>query len=106
MADWFYDKQITLLKEIEGHMYHGSWIDGTLSPFKTISCDVQPASREQIFKDYGYYIDCTKRVFCDVDTDIVDGDIVEYKGIQFKINKIIEWDDYFDIFMKEVNANG
>lgn len=70
MSDWFYDKQITLLKEIEGHMYHGSWIDGTLSPFKTIPCDVQPANREQIYKEYGYYIDCTKRVFADLDNDI------------------------------------
>jgi len=102
MTEYFYDKEISLLKESEGYLYHGSWVKGTLTELKTLFCDVQPSNRELVFKEYGYYIDCTKRIFCDVDSDIADGDIVEYKGIRFKIEKIIEWDDYLDIFMKEV----
>lgn len=58
MPDWFYDKQITLLQETEGYTYHGSWVEGTLSPIKTISCDVQPTDKRQIFNIYGYSVDC------------------------------------------------
>jgi hypothetical protein len=102
MGNFFYNKEIILLKETGGGMYHGVMQKGVLSPYKTISCDVQPANRDLIFKEYGYYIDCTKRVFCDVDLEITDGSMIEFRGKQFKINKMVEWDDYLDIFMKEV----
>lgn len=101
MENWFYNKQITLLKETDGYMYHGSWMDGEIVEVRSIPCDVQPASREQIFKDYGYYIDCTYRAFCDLDNDIVIGGMVCYKDKDFDIVKVIEWDDYLDCFIKE-----
>lgn len=101
MTDYFYNKEIVLLKETEGHMYHGSWVDGEIMEVKTITCDVQPASREQIFKDYGYYIDCTKRVFCNLDSDITIGGMVRYRENNFDVVKVIEWDDYLDVFIKE-----
>lgn len=102
MSDWFYDKEISLLKESDGYMYHGVWKDGTLTVLKTIPCDVQPANRDLIFKEYGYYIDCKLRIFCDIDSDILIGDIIEYKGTQYKIVNLIPWDDYFDMFADEV----
>ena len=102
MAKFFYNKEITLLKETEGYLYHGSWIEGTIEPVKDIVCDVQPSNKELIYREYGYYIDCTKRIFCDVDADIVEGDLIEYEGVRFRIEKLITWDDYYDIFIKEV----
>lgn len=102
MSDFFYDKEIVLLKKTGGSIIRGVWKEGTIAPYKTIPCDVQPASKESIFKEYGYTIDCTKRVFCDVDTELVNDSLVTYNGVQFTITKIIEWDDYYDVFMKEV----
>jgi hypothetical protein len=102
MSDFFYDKEIVLLKETSGQMFHGTWQEGTLAPYKTILCDVQPASKDTIYRQYGYDIDCTKRVFCDVDTEIVNDAFVTYKGDKFQLKKVIEWDDYYDVFMKEV----
>lgn len=102
MADFFYDKEIKLFKQSEGHLYHGSWIDGEPTVLKTISCDVQPSNRELIFKEYGYYIDCKIRIFCEVDTDIIIGDMIEYEDAQYKIVELIPWDDYYDIFANEV----
>ena len=100
--DFFYDKSITLMKTSIGHKdYNGVWIKGQLEPFKSIFCDVQPASREQIYKDYGYYIDCTKRIFSDIDTDIKTGGVVKYQEKNFTITNIVEWNDYLDIFLKE-----
>jgi len=102
--DYFYNKEIILLTETDGYMHRGSWIDGSLEETKTIKCDVQPASREQIYKDYGYYIDCTYRIFCDTDNDIKIGGKVKYKDNIYDIIKLIPWDDYFDMFIKEVDT--
>ncbi|MEA4921392.1 MAG: hypothetical protein VB078_10805 [Clostridiaceae bacterium] len=98
--DWFYNKKLSLMCESGGYLYHGSWIDGTLTEVKSITCDVQPGNRELIYKEYGYYIDCTYRVFCDVDNDIKEGSIVKYGKNQFKVMKIVPWDDYYDVFIQ------
>lgn len=101
--DFFYNKEITLMEQTAGHKdKNGIWVKGELSPIKTIFCDVQPASKEQIYKDYGYSIDCTKRVFCNADNTIKTGNIVQYQNTNYTIVKIIEWDDYYDMFLKEV----
>lgn len=100
--DWFYNKKITLLEEKDGYLYHGSWVDGELVEIKMIPCDVQPASREQIFKDYGYYIDCSYRIFCNTDGAIDVGNMIRYNGNDFNIVKIIKWDDYYDVFIQEI----
>lgn len=104
MDDFFYDKSIVLMTLSEGHKdSNGIWIKGELTPLKTILCDVQPASRELIFKDYGFNIDCTKRIFCDVDNDLKTGGVIKYKDINYTIVKLVEWDDYYDMFVKEVD---
>lgn len=104
MSNYFYNKEIILLAETEGYLHHGVLVEGVLTETKTINCDVQPANREQIYKDYGYYIDCKYRVFSDVDTDIKLGAKVKYKDNTYKIVKVIEWDSYYDIFIDEVTA--
>lgn len=98
--DWFYDKSVTVLEETNGHLYHGSWVEGELSQKEQFSCDVQPANREQIYKDYGYYIDCSIRIFCDL-VDLRIGNIVEYAGQRYKVVKVIQWDDYLDVFAED-----
>lgn len=100
MAKWFCDKSVSVLRETGGYLYRGSWVDGTLQEVLHLTCDVQPANREQIFKDYGYYIDCSIRIFCDI-SDIRIGDIAEYNGQQYKIVKIFPWDNYLDIFAED-----
>ena len=97
---WFYNKEISILRESEGRLYHGSWIKGDFVPVVNIICDVQPANREQIYKDYGYYIECKYRIFCDRGVDIKISDRVLYEGAEYKVVKIIEWDDFLDIFVE------
>ena len=98
--DWFYSKSVRVLRETDGYLYHGEWVDGTLQEVLSLVCDVQPANREQIYKDYGYYIDCQIRIFCDI-CDLRIGDIAEHDGQQYKVDKIIKWDDYLDVFAKD-----
>ena len=97
--EWFYNKSITIMRETDGYMYHGSWVDGTLQAVRTIACDVQPASRDQIYKDYGFYIECEYRLFCDIDKAFDVGAVIGYEGKNYKTVKVIKWDDYIEIFV-------
>lgn len=81
---WFYNKQISLMAETGGSLYR----------------------RDLIFKEYGYYIDCTYRIFCNPDSDLKEGSIVKYGDEQFKVMKIVPWDDYYDIFIQSVEVSG
>lgn len=67
-------------------------------------CDVQPVNREQLYKEYGFEIDCSVRIFCDL-CDIRVGDIIEYGGQQHKIVKIIRWNDYLDVIGEDFIQN-
>lgn len=97
---WFYNKAVMVFSLTGGKLYHGSWIEGELIEKVRLVCDVQPANRELIFKEYGYYIDCSIRIFCDL-CGLQVGDIAEYDGQRYKIVKVIKWDDYLDVFAED-----
>lgn len=98
--NWFYDKEIKVLEQAEGYLHRGSWVDGGLVEKLEITCDVQPSNRELIFREYGFYIECAIRIFCDV-VDIAVGDIVECAEQRYKVVKVVKWDDYLDIFAED-----
>lgn len=100
MSEWFYGKEIQVIGQGEGYLDDsGIWHDGTETVIKTIPCDVQPYTKELAYKDYGFTVDCTKRVFCDPDTDLQNGVKVQYNGEPYVIVKLIDWDDYYDIML-------
>lgn len=98
--DW-YTKTITLKTFAEGEMLHGVYIKGK-EILKDIKCDVQPISNEQIYSDYGYVLDCSYKAFCDVDTDLKAGATVIYNNNDYSIEKIVDWDDYYILYLKAV----
>jgi len=98
--DYFYDKQIEIMNQSDGYLDDvGVWHVGEETVYKTIDCDAQPYTKEQAYKDYGFTIECTKRVFCDVDTDLIIGVTVLYNEDSYTIVKLIDWDDYYDIIL-------
>jgi len=98
--DYFYDKQIEIMSQSDGYLDdNGVWHVGEETAYKTIDCDVQPYSKEKAYQDFGFTIECTKRVFCDVDTDLKIGVTVLYNENSYIIVKLIDWDDYYDIIL-------
>ncbi len=98
----FYDKELKVLSESEGYTDdYGIWHDGEVTDLKTIYADVQPYSSELCYKDYGYRVQCTKRVFCDIDIDIVEGTLLKIETKRFKTMKIIRWDSYMELMIYE-----
>ncbi|MCI1964520.1 MAG: hypothetical protein LKJ17_00055 [Oscillospiraceae bacterium] len=100
MSEWFYSKEIKAMGQGEGYLDDsGIWHNGTETAIKTIPCDVQPYTKELAYKDYGFTVDCTKRVFCEVDSTLQNGITVQYNGERYKIVKLIDWDNYYDIML-------
>lgn len=95
----FYDKEIKLYTNT-GHFNESKlWIDGEDVYLKTIQADVQPYNKALAYKDFGYDIECSKRVFCVPDDDIKMGVTIEYNGAKYKVVKLIKWDDYLDVIL-------
>jgi len=64
--------------------------------------DMQPYNAEKAKKDYGYNIECTRRMFCDIISEITEDCIVEHNGKFYRIQEI-PWDDeYYEILLDEV----
>ncbi len=100
----FYDKTLKLMTISEGYVdesgiYH---IGQDETVLKTIPCDIQPYSSELLYRDYGFQDQVSKRVFCDLDSDINNGGIVKDEtGKRYVIKKNIPWDDYLDVMLDD-----
>ncbi|SHK42235.1 hypothetical protein [Desulforamulus aeronauticus] len=97
----FYNKSLSLLTISEGTVDDlGIYHVGIETVLKTIPCDIQPYSSELLYRDYGFREQVTKRVFCNLDSDIKNGSIViDEAGQRYMVKKIIEWDDYMDVML-------
>lgn len=99
----FYNKGIEIWNMVNGYKDNdGIYHEGQLEKSKTVMVDVQPYSTERLKKDYGYEIDVNKRIFMDLDDDIKINTVIKYKANSMEVKKIIEWDDYMEVFCLEM----
>ncbi len=102
--EWFYDKEIQIyiydddIKDKHGINREGYALFKTDDP---IMADVQPYSTEKAKKDYGYDIECTRRMFCDIIPEITEDCIIKYNNQFYEVAKIPWDDDYFEILLNE-----
>lgn len=100
MSEWFYKKEISIKGQGEGYLDDsGIWHNGEETVIKTIPCDIQPYTKELAYRDYGFTVDCTKRMFCDADSVLQTGTTVLNDGEPYVIVKLVDWDDYYDIML-------
>lgn len=99
----FYNKNIEIwIKGKKEKNNIGQIVETPPSKVKEILVDVQPYSREEILKDYGFTVDCSKRIFMDLEDININTNLIKYKNRPYDIKKIIEWDDYLEVFMNEI----
>lgn len=95
----FYNKEIEVWNKSESYRDEdGIWHEGAYIKIKTKMADIQPYSTERLKRDYGYEIDVTRRIFCDLDDDIKINTVIKYKNDEMEVEKIIEWDNYMEVF--------
>ena len=69
----------------------------------TLLVDVQPVNKLLDQEDYGIDGDIKYRIFSDLNEHILDGSYVEYRGSMYRVLSIIEWDDYVEFFVGNLN---
>ena len=97
----YYTKSIDVYSYGKIKDENGATRKGYTKILEGVSCDIQPYSTEKLEKEYGYKIECTKRIFMDIVDGISESNIIAYRGNTYKVQKIIEWDDYFEIAILE-----
>ncbi|AGX43957.1 hypothetical protein [Clostridium saccharobutylicum] len=104
---WFYNKEIFIYKYSETDDEDGVAREGYTKVITTnpILVDVQPYSSEKAKKDYGYDIETTKRIFCDIIPEIIESAVIKYREQFYSIQKIVEWDDYLDVMLFETEVD-
>jgi len=80
---------------------NGITITGVLAWVKDIDVDIQPYSTALLIKQYGYNIECNKRLFLDFDPVVKIGTVFYYTNPQLVVEKyevktIINW-DYLEV---------
>ena len=99
----FYNKEIQIYIYGDHDDEHGISRTGfkLLVTDEPIMVDVQPYSSEKAKKDYGYNIECTKRMFCDIILEITESAVIKYREQFYSIQAIVEWDEYLDVMLLE-----
>lgn len=100
----FYNKEIEIYTysstKDENGINRKGWNKAITNP-NPFLVDVQPYSYEKSVKDYGYKVECSKRIFMDIIPEITESAVIKYKEQFFKIQKIIEWDNYLSVLCIE-----
>ena len=99
--EWFYKDTIQAVISTPGKMEGGIYRNGEETT-KSISCDVQPSGLSRTNASYGVYLTSDYTVFCDLDSDLKKGMKVIYKSKRYEIIKLVDWDDYYILYIEAV----
>lgn len=98
----FYNKSIEVWKRGKKYTNEiGQVLYEPATKILTDLVDIQPYSTEEAHKDYGFTVDCTKRMFCRLLPINIHQELIRYRFKDYEIVKIIEWDDYLEVFLDE-----
>lgn len=100
----FYNKTINIYVNSQPSVDdYGIVHKGELELVDTLLVDVQPIDKLRSQKEYGVDINVSWRIFSPLNQYIIDGAYVEYKGKMYKILNVIEWDDYIEFLIGDLN---
>lgn len=69
----------------------------------SINGDVQPYSKEEAYKDYGFTVECVKRLYIDKMPLEVENNYFVIDGLKYEIAKIPgEWDEYMEVLINAI----
>lgn len=97
--DFFYDKEINIYTYNSYNDKYGFDRDGYILKQENVKVDIQAITLEKVKALYGYDVKATYKMYCDETLD--EADIILYNDKTYKIEKIIEWDDYSIYLLSE-----
>lgn len=104
---WFYDKEIFIYVYGENEDADGVSREGYTKTItdEPIMVDIQPYSSEKAKKDYGYDIETSDIMFCNVMPEIKEDVIIKYNNKKYSVQKILVWNDYLDVLLLETEVD-
>ena len=100
--DWFYDKIITITTNTSVYDAETGLFDNAENVTLTIPCDIQPLDTKIDVDNLGKLIDAEYKIYCDPNNNINTKCNVTYKGNDYNLVKITDWDDYYILYIKAV----
>ena len=91
MFEYFYDKTITVLKDV-GEVDDCGFYIKKLTNVEDIKVDIQPMLYKDKMEYYGIDIKSEKQMFTNY--KFKKYDYIRYNDKEYQIEKVIEWDDY------------
>lgn len=85
----FYTSEVKIVSIRETGAYTKTQTVTELCSFKA---DVQPYNGGLLAKEYGLEAECQKRMFCDKNEHITEGNYAEILGQKYKIIYVTNWD--------------
>lgn len=99
----FYNKSIEIWeKGTSSKNSIGQTVNIPPDKIKDLLVDIQPYSSEEAKKDYGFTINCTKRMFIDIEDIKINTNIIKYRKKDYDVVKIIEWDEYMEVLLNAI----
>lgn len=107
ISKYYWNKKIDLYEYSKHKDENGATRKGYEKIIYDMKCNVQPYSMEKATTSYGYNVECTNRVFCDVNSNIKESSIIVWNNKTYTVQKIVPWNDYYIllIFEEEVDLN-
>lgn len=88
----FYTQNINIINKDTGNI------------LKSIKSDVQPISDEAKYFQYGYTQSISFRIYCNSDSLIELGTVIQYKNNCYEIMKVLDWGTYTEILVEKYNG--
>ena len=100
----FYNKTIRVYIDAQPSVdAYGIARIGELNYVGTLLADVQPVNKILDQEVFGINGNVKYRIFSELNEYILDGSYVEYKDRMYRVLSVIEWDDYVEFFVGNLN---
>ena len=64
--------------------------------------DIQPFNSDKAYEEYGYKIECSRKMFSDTIPELTEDCIIEYNSKFYRIEKTLWDDDYIEALSNQV----
>lgn len=95
----FYTQDVKIIKITETGAYTKTQ---TIEEVASLKADIQPYNGGLAQKDYGLEVECHKRMYCDCDDNLIEGNYVEALGQRYKIVYVENWDMGAEVLLQLV----
>ena len=98
----FYNKDVKIISIKESGAYTKT--QQAVTELCSFKADIQPYNGGLAAKDYGLEVECQKRMYCDCNDNLREGNYAEAGGQRYKIIYVENWDSGAVAILQAVRA--